>query len=247
MGSVKAAEKTAGVPVLQSAGAVEADRGAPRTRRGALGRRSAPLAAGGAWPTFGKISEKTLSRWRDGSHRPTRDKVEKVADALDVPIEALLEGLRRSRARRPRLVFPADLDPGVLGVVPAAPELAAARAHRTTALGTTGAPIAGAAPPLRPHEAGLGPDVRRPGLSLMRSLEAALEHTRSVSLVGDWRSGKSSVLLTWAQRARERGREVFIVSGTAIRCSAHAFVEAIVDGSAAARCWTTSPTRSAAG
>ena len=48
---------------------------------------------------------------------------------------------------------------------------------------------------------------------LFRRLEAALEEGRSVSLVGDWRIGKSSVLQTWYQRQSGRGREVRLVSG----------------------------------
>ncbi|MGE3536376.1 MAG: metallophosphoesterase [Candidatus Tectimicrobiota bacterium] len=48
---------------------------------------------------------------------------------------------------------------------------------------------------------------------LLRGLEMALEERRSVSLVGDWRIGKSSVLQCWHQHVRERGRDVRQVSG----------------------------------
>ena len=79
--------------------------------------------------------------------------------------------------------------------------------------------------------------------ALLRRLEAAAEEGRSVSLVGDWRVGKSSVLATWADRLRTRGRAVSLVSGegeAGVSCGA--FVEAITgapapedpDGAAAA-------------
>jgi ABC-type branched-subunit amino acid transport system ATPase component len=42
-------------------------------------------------------------------------------------------------------------------------------------------------------------------VGVLRRLDAALEEGRSISLVGDWRIGKSSVLATWEQRAREKG------------------------------------------
>jgi predicted phosphodiesterase len=48
---------------------------------------------------------------------------------------------------------------------------------------------------------------------LFRRLEAALEEGRSVSLVGDWRIGKSSVLQRWAQQVQARGRVVTQLSG----------------------------------
>jgi hypothetical protein len=48
---------------------------------------------------------------------------------------------------------------------------------------------------------------------LLRHLDRALEEGRSVSLVGDWRIGKSSVLQTWAGQVRERGRVVRLLSG----------------------------------
>ncbi|MFO1431772.1 MAG: hypothetical protein U1F76_16820 [Candidatus Competibacteraceae bacterium] len=49
--------------------------------------------------------------------------------------------------------------------------------------------------------------------SLLRRLETALEEGRSLSLVGDWRIGKSSVLATWEQQAQAKGRLVRCVSG----------------------------------
>jgi len=48
---------------------------------------------------------------------------------------------------------------------------------------------------------------------LLRRLEAALENGRSISLVGDWRIGKSSILRTWFERHNERGREVRLLTG----------------------------------
>ena len=48
---------------------------------------------------------------------------------------------------------------------------------------------------------------------LLRRLEAALEQGRSVSLVGDWRIGKSSILRTWFGKQNGRGREVRLLTG----------------------------------
>lgn len=48
---------------------------------------------------------------------------------------------------------------------------------------------------------------------LLQDLETALEMRRSVSIVGDFRIGKSSVLRAWEQRARAAGRMVRCVSG----------------------------------
>jgi hypothetical protein len=48
---------------------------------------------------------------------------------------------------------------------------------------------------------------------LLRRLEAALEERRSVSVVGDWRIGKSSLLQTWYEKQNGSGREVQLLSG----------------------------------
>ena len=48
---------------------------------------------------------------------------------------------------------------------------------------------------------------------LLRALGLALDTGRSVSVVGDRRIGKSSLLLTWAEQARQRGREARLLSG----------------------------------
>ncbi len=48
---------------------------------------------------------------------------------------------------------------------------------------------------------------------LLRRLGDALDQGRSVSLVGDARIGKSSLLQTWAELARQRGRQVAQLSG----------------------------------
>src|SRR5262249_21263616 len=63
---------------------------------------------------------------------------------------------------------------------------------------------------------------------LFQWLEAALEEGRSVSIVGDWRMGKSSVLEIWGQRAHARGRVVKSVTGEGPEgISPGAFVKAI--------------------
>lgn len=63
---------------------------------------------------------------------------------------------------------------------------------------------------------------------LLHRLEAALDGQRSMSLVGDWRIGKTSLLRTWQQMAEARGRTVRFVSGQgaeAVSCAA--FVKAV--------------------
>jgi hypothetical protein len=68
---------------------------------------------------------------------------------------------------------------------------------------------------------------------LWRRLEEALENGRSVSLVGDFRIGKSSILRTWEARAHRSGRTVRWVSGEeASGQSPRSLVEAITGGAA---------------
>lgn len=71
-------------------------------------------------------------------------------------------------------------------------------------------------------------------MDLLRRLGIALDDRRSVSLVGDWRIGKTSVLRTWQQMAEKRGRTVRFVSGqgpAAVSCAA--FVQAVCGKEAA--------------
>lgn len=69
---------------------------------------------------------------------------------------------------------------------------------------------------------------------LLRRLGEALDQGRSVSLVGDWRIGKSSVMATWAEMARQRGRVVSLVSGEGPEAdSCRAFVAKITGTQAA--------------
>ncbi|WP_179137580.1 ATP-binding protein [Candidatus Entotheonella palauensis] len=69
--------------------------------------------------------------------------------------------------------------------------------------------------------------------NLFLRLEAALEEGRSLSIVGDWRMGKTSVLRFWEQLAKERGRDVRWVSGEGPEGVSHgAFVTAITGLSA---------------
>jgi 3',5'-cyclic AMP phosphodiesterase CpdA len=49
--------------------------------------------------------------------------------------------------------------------------------------------------------------------ALLRRLHEALDRQESVSLVGDYRIGKSSLLRTWEEQARAAGRVVRLVSG----------------------------------
>ncbi len=63
---------------------------------------------------------------------------------------------------------------------------------------------------------------------LLRRLGEAMDQGRSVSLVGDWRIGKSSLLQTWADLARQLGRVVSLVSGEGAEAeTCWAFVEKI--------------------
>jgi hypothetical protein len=71
---------------------------------------------------------------------------------------------------------------------------------------------------------------------LLRALQNALERGGSVSLLGDARIGKSSIVHTWALRARANGRLVAIASGEgpeAQSCSALVRALTGVDGAAA--------------
>ena len=63
---------------------------------------------------------------------------------------------------------------------------------------------------------------------VLRRLGEALDQGLSVSIIGDWRLGKSSLLKTWAGVVRERGREVKRLSGEGPEgVSPGAFVQAI--------------------
>ncbi len=63
---------------------------------------------------------------------------------------------------------------------------------------------------------------------LLGELERGLEESRSLSLVGDWRIGKSSLLITWQRAAEAKGRVVRLVSGEGPEgVSVKAFVKAI--------------------
>ncbi|HSN97944.1 MAG TPA: metallophosphoesterase, partial [Candidatus Nanopelagicales bacterium] len=66
--------------------------------------------------------------------------------------------------------------------------------------------------PYRPHDIALPP--RFAGRkALLRRLHEALDRRENISLVGDYRIGKSSLLRTWKQQARAAGRVVRWVSG----------------------------------
>jgi hypothetical protein len=63
---------------------------------------------------------------------------------------------------------------------------------------------------------------------LIRRLETAFDERRSMWLVGDWRIGKTTVLLTWEKLLRQRGVIVKLVSGQgAAGVSARQFVETV--------------------
>jgi hypothetical protein len=65
---------------------------------------------------------------------------------------------------------------------------------------------------------------------LLRKLGEALDQGRSISLVGDSRIGKSSLLQTWAELAQSRGRTVRLLSGEGPEgASCQAFLQAITN------------------
>ncbi|MEO1353989.1 MAG: AAA family ATPase, partial [Cyanobacteria bacterium J06635_15] len=65
---------------------------------------------------------------------------------------------------------------------------------------------------------------------LLRRLQIALEDRNSVSIVGDWCIGKTSVLKEWVKQLKKRGRIVKFVSGEeAAGASQAAFVSAITE------------------
>jgi len=63
---------------------------------------------------------------------------------------------------------------------------------------------------------------------IFRRLEAAFDERRSMWLVGDWRIGKTVILMAWEKRLRERGIVVKLVSGQGpAGISAAQFVETV--------------------
>jgi hypothetical protein len=63
---------------------------------------------------------------------------------------------------------------------------------------------------------------------LIRRLEAAFDERRSMWLVGDWRIGKTMLLMAWEKRLRERGVVAKLVSGEGpAGISAGQFVESV--------------------
>lgn len=67
-------------------------------------------------------------------------------------------------------------------------------------------------------------------VALLSRLEEALYKQHSVSIVGDWRIGKSSTLLTWLQRLQSQGRTAKLLSGEGKESvSLSAFVEKITE------------------
>ncbi|WP_157817699.1 hypothetical protein [Candidatus Thiodictyon syntrophicum] len=68
----------------------------------------------------------------------------------------------------------------------------------------------------------------------LRDLERAAWDGRGVSLLGEWRIGKTSLLHTWGQRARELGFAVRLLSGQGRERQGHrALVDAVIDAAPA--------------
>src|ERR1019366_8138045 len=64
--------------------------------------------------------------------------------------------------------------------------------------------------------------------AMFRRLETAFDERRSMWLVGDWRIGKTLLLMAWEKRLRERGVTVKLVSGQGpAGVSAARFVESV--------------------
>ena len=110
------------------------------------------------------------------------------------------------------------------------PEPMAAEAEATPGAPPAAAPVA--VNPFDPWDEAVPP--RFVGRTdLLRRLAQALDEKRSVSLVGDWRIGKTSILHTWRMKATDAGRIVRFVSGEgpeAVSCAA--FVAAVTGGPA---------------
>jgi hypothetical protein len=196
--------------------------------------------------TSSGVEYKTLQRWKKGEHTPQEAKVLAVAKALGFKdFHELIAGLPvRARSDRPPDSSP-TLPSFTLPSQPRVPE--------------SPAPVLEAPPSSRriqpgsarsPHPYDPTKPVSDPMFAgrsaLMRSLEVALEEARSVSLVGDWKAGKSSVLRTWEQRVQGYGYQVVALRGGRIECTAQAFVAEIIgspvsggadDGAEALRRW----------
>jgi transcriptional regulator with XRE-family HTH domain len=71
-------------------------------------------------------------------------------------------------------------------------------------------------------------------LDMLRALEAAAVDGRSVSLVGERRMGKSSILCTWAEWAAAQGWPVRLLSGEGPEAAGHSELLAQLLGTAAA-------------
>lgn len=119
--------------------------------------------------------------------------------------EAGYQQLYRILTGQPSVV-PAPLGP-IVELPPHAPASAAAPTPVAAV-----ASVPSATNPFDPWTPAVPPRfVGRAGL--LRDLAHALDEGRSVSLVGDWRIGKSSLLQTWARQALAKGRTSHVLSG----------------------------------
>jgi calcineurin-like phosphoesterase family protein len=66
--------------------------------------------------------------------------------------------------------------------------------------------------PFNPYDPVLPPDFVGRKAEL-RALESSLLERHGISIVGDWRIGKTSLLRTWQRRAKELGRDVVFLDG----------------------------------
>ncbi|WP_295587012.1 hypothetical protein [uncultured Lamprocystis sp.] len=171
-------------------------------------------------PAGPSLNERNLRKIRDGEQQPRVGTVKRISDLLAAQgVQVRADDL---------WVFPDQPSPS-----PAVPTFNGNRP---------------ATNPFDPWAIALPPVfVGRTGA--LRDLEWAARDGRGVSLLGEWRIGKTSLLHTWGQRAQELGFVVRLLSGQGRERQGHqAFVDAVVDAvSADPRTAATGATTGAAG
>lgn len=159
-------------------------------------------------PPGPSLDERNLRKLRDGEQQPRVGTVKRISDLL---------AAQGAQVRATDLwVFPDAPTPSTVPTPP--PLIAVPTANGTRPRTNPFDPWAIALPPVF---------VGRTGA--LRDLEQAAWDGRGVSLLGEWRIGKTSLLHTCGQRARELGFSVRLLSGQGRERQGHqAFVDAVV-------------------
>ncbi|HYN79722.1 MAG TPA: hypothetical protein VES73_18225 [Lamprocystis sp. (in: g-proteobacteria)] len=154
------------------------------------------------------LDERNLRKIRDGEQQPRVSTVKRIADLLAANgVQVRADDL---------WVFP---DAPTPSTVPPP--------QRSIAVPT----VNGARPPTNPFDpwAIALPPVFVGRTGALRDLERAAWEGRGVSLLGEWRIGKTSLLHTWGERARELGFAVRLLSGQGRERQGHqALVDAVI-------------------